>query len=280
MGISTPIGDLYQRIADAGWELKKVAWDDKSGEFYAIAADPMGKELYRSAKDEKTALGHLVMAIGQLPYHTANRMVTPWGTHFLHKLEDIAKAYANGPIYDPKAAAAFKGLADDASWRLPYIQKHIVLESTNHPSPYKSMDEFHKDLKKKRHLFVSEQDLDHPLWTPEQVQAFRVNHHVFGHGAANSQDMGWEGSNAAFAHHAPLLSPEAQGALFSQTLAPLAYQLTHGQRLPQKITLFPQFVDNAREIEHPGVHWPVHPAQSPIPQPEQKIKDETWDNLI
>jgi hypothetical protein len=115
-------------------------------------------------------------------------------------------------------------------------QLHI--EPTNDPAPYATADEMRKDVHEKRHYYLSRAGTSHPVWTSDQVAAFRAVHDILGHGVAGGH-YDWPGRNLAAAAHMPLLDPPSQQALFTETVGRQAALQTYGH-MPQKITLCSQ----------------------------------------
>jgi hypothetical protein len=261
-GISTPVSEIQEQIAHIGWETSKVKWDKKLGEYTAEARNPHGERVMKTGPDEATALGNLLMAVSRLHNvrSAAQYKVGMWSKHWGDKQRPIAEAYAQAPVYDPKAAVAFKELGDDSVRRLKVLQKHIHIEPTNDPHPYADAKEMSDDVHDKQHLHVTTAGLDHPLWNHEQALAFRAVHDILGH-AVSGGGFDWHGSNLAATAHMPLLTPTAQQALFSEVIGQNAYASHYRNHGPQKIALFPEFMDHHQESENPMAYTGIHPSQ-------------------
>lgn len=273
-GLSTPPQVMYDQISQAGWEMKKVQYDKKTGQMVAIAKNPFGEEIAKTGPDDATALGNLLHAILR-----RNHLRTPaqwkvgmWNTTWTDKLPEIAEAYSKAPVYDPKAAAAWKLLGDDSLHRMEVMGRHMHIEPTNDPVPYKNHKQMLDDIHKKRHISISKQDLDHPVWTPEQALAFRAVHHVLGHGVAGS-GFDWHGRNLAVSAHMPLLDPVAQQALFTEAIARPAYESYYRVNAPTKIAFIKDHIEPAQAEENPAGHRGIHPNVVPIPTkvPEMRL---------
>lgn len=278
-GISTPLQELYTKIGDLGWSVKKVGWDKKQECYLAVAQSPHGEQVEKTGKTDKTAVANLLLAVTrkQNMRTTAQWKVGMWKTMFTDQLQPIAEAYANAPTYDPKAAAAFKELADDSMHRGAVLQKQLHIEVTDNPEPYANAAEMAEDIHKRQHFVVSRAHSEHPVWTPEQNIAFRTVHDVLGH-AVSGGDFGWRGENMACAAHFPLLSANAQQALFTECIAQTGYAAYYRAFGPQKVVLFPQFTEGAQEAEGvaPGAQG-VHPSQTtaPVAMPSIPTSPET-----
>jgi 2'-5' RNA ligase len=187
-----------------------------------------------------------------------------WKTMFTDQLKDIAEAYAKAPVYDPKAAAAFKELADDSVRRAEVLKQQLHIEVVDDPEPYANAKEMADDIHQKRHFLVSRANCEHPLWSADQNIAFRIVHDVMGH-AVSGGDFGWQGENLACAAHFPLLSPNAQQALFTECIGQTAYSAYYRSFGPQKVALFPEFTDPSQAAENDPNHRGVHPSQMAAP---------------
>jgi hypothetical protein len=265
-GISTPAPELYAQIEQFGWTPTKVKWDNKLNAFAAEAKNAHGQKITKTGPDDKTALGNLLVAIARHNHMrtAAQHKLGMWKTMFTDQLKPIAEAYAKAPIYDQKAAAAFKELADDSTRRYEVLKGQLHIEVTDNPEPYANAQEMADDIHKKKHFMVSRANSEHPVWTVDQNVAFRVVHDVLGH-AVSGGDFGWQGENLACSAHFVLLTPTAQGALFSECLAQTAYAAFYRSFGPQKVALFPQFYEPAQAEENDPNHRGVHPSQSVAP---------------
>lgn len=257
---------LLHQIEQSPWEVSKIAWDSSQKQYYAEAKNPHGEALRKHGPDEKTAVGHLLVAIMR---HTQMRTSAQWKlgmwkTMFTDQLPAIAEAYAKAPVYDPKAATCFKELADDSTRRAAVIGQQLKVEIVDEPEPYKSSQEMADDIHRNKHFFVSRANCEHPVWTVDQNIAFRVVHDVLGH-AVSGGDFGWQGENLACAAHFPLLSPTAQGALFTECIGQTAYAAHYRSFGPQKVALFPEFFEPPQQAENGPGHMGIHPSQMAVP---------------
>src|SRR5271166_2688331 len=221
---SHSLRDLYTRIGDAGWSVKKVKFDKKDDEYVAEAKNDHGETLKGTGPDEAMAVRNLVLKVERKNHMRTAAMerIGMWANTWEDQLRPIAEAYAKAPIYDPKAAAAYKALADDSMRRADVLRRQLAVEEVNDPEPYPHAQAMADDIHKRQRFKVSTANSEHPLWTPDQNVAFRTVHDVLGH-AVSGGDFGWEGENKACAAHFPLLSPEAQKALFTECIAQTAY---------------------------------------------------------
>lgn len=269
-GVTTPISDLARAIQDQGWQLGQVQWDKALNAFTAVAISPHGEQVSKYGPDENTAVANTLLAVTRKNHMrtTAQFKVGMWRTNFHERQKEIAEAYRDAPIYDPKAVAAYKALGDDSMHRLHVLGSQLHIEPTNEPHPYKSADDMRKDVHEKRHYYLSRAGTQHPVWTSDQVAAFRAVHDILGHGVAGGH-YDWPGRVLAANAHFPLLEPVAQQALFAEAVARPAFNAVYGGG-PHKIALFPKFFDHMQSANNPSAHRGLHPSQTtaPVASPE------------
>jgi hypothetical protein len=255
-GVSTPVHELVRLIEEQGWEPGKIGFSN--GE-YVASASHQGEKVERGGPDQSTALANVLKVIVR-KHHIRSQVQQHLGmgkAEHVERMEEIASEYAKAPMYDPKAAPAWKELADDSTRRQETLSQQITVEYTDDPFPYASAKELREDVQEKKHLTVTTANSEHPLWTLEQVLAFRVVHDVMGYTVAGA-DFGWHGENMAFEAHRQLLSNTAQKALFTETIGQVAVT-THFGMLPAiKVTFLESFGEPPR---HPG----HHPSQTVAP---------------
>lgn len=271
---STSLRDLLQRIGDSGWSVAKIKFDKKEDEYVAEAKNAYGESIKKTGPDEQMATRNLLLAVERKNHmrSAALERIGAWKSDWTDQLQPIAEAYAKAPIYDPKAAAAYKALADDSMRRADVLRKQLAIEEVNDPEPYPHAQAMADDIHKRQRYKVSTANSEHPLWTPEQNTAFRIVHDVLGH-AVSGGDFGWEGENKACAAHFPLLSAEAQKALFSECIAQTAYGAHYRHFGPQKVALFPQFYEPVQKAEGVNPNFQgMHPSQSVAPTAMPAVK--------
>lgn len=263
-GVTTPLNELVDRIGEAGWELQKV--DFKSGSYFAKAKNPHGETIEKTGPTDATAVANVLVAI--LRRHRirteAQYKIGMWQSTFTDQLQPIAEAYSQLPVYDPKAAQAWKELADDSSHRAQILGQQLKIEVVDEPEPYANVQEMCQDVHQNKRFKVSRANCEHPVWTVDQNVAFRIVHDVMGH-CVSGGDFGWQGENLACAAHFPLLSANAQQALFVECIAQTAYAAYYRSFGPQKVGLMPQFLDPSQSQENPAAHTGIHPSQSVAP---------------
>ena len=262
MGITTPVRELLDEIHGRGWTVTKV--DTKDHQFFCQAKNPHGESVEKTGPTESTAIGNALLAIMRQETMRYTRKRASWGTTWDDQLADVAHAYAEAPVYDPKAASAWKELADDLLARTQVIQQQVQVEVVPDPHPYSTVQEMTEDIRKNRHVYVSSANAHHPLWSTEQVVAYRLCRDVLGHAVAGG-DYGWHGENQATAAMMPMLSPNAQKALFTESIGQAAYNGFYRALGPQKITFLDEALEDAQGAENDDGHGGLHPSQSIIP---------------
>lgn len=270
-GVTTPLRELYDEIHSRGWDVSKV--DIKDGQYVAICKNSSGEEVEKTGPDPQTALGHCLVGIMRQETMRFKGRVSAWDNTWEDKLAEIAQAYAEAPTYDPKAASAWKELAEDSMQRAKAIADQIRVEFTNDPNPYKDVNELADDIKNNQKVQISKANLAHPLWSSDQALAYRLVHDVLGHAQVGG-DWGWHGENGATAAHMPLLSPEAQRALFTEAIGQTAHNHFYRQLGPQKVVFLDDHLQTVQDAENAAGHGGVHPSQTLVPSGPPEIPEE------
>lgn len=271
-GLQIPVRELLDDIHSRGWTAD-VGFKDNA--YVATAKNPHGEEVEKTGPTDSTALGNLLLAIIRKETIRYQGRTSAWKNNWVQDLQPIAQAYAEASIYDPKAAGAWRELADDVLKRAELIGQQVRIEFTPDPEPYKTIDEMCEDVRQKQHISIPTASLTHPLWTTDQMLAYRVVVDVLGHCSAGA-DWGWHGTNLAAATLMPLFNPEAQKALFTELVGQTAYNTVYRSFGPQKITFLEDELDKIRKDEQKPGHGGVHPSQTVLPGqvPTFEIKDE------
>lgn len=249
-------------IHSRGWDVQKVDING-DGLYEATGKNPYGETLSKVGPDPNTALGHLL--IGVMRQETMRYPRTAaWTATWEHERPEIAQAYADAPVYDPKAAGAWKELGEDSQRRAEAIANQIRVDFTHDPYPYKDVNEMAEDIRNKQHVTISKANLAHPLWSSDQALAYRTVHDVLGHASVGG-DWGWHGENGATSAHMPLLSPNAQKALFTEAIGQAAHNSYFRQMAPQKVVFLDDYLTKVQERENAAGHSGIHPSQSLVP---------------
>lgn len=261
-GITTPLNELYNQIHVRGWTVKDVSF--KNGSYLCKIQNPHGESVERVGPDPSTAVGAALIYLIRREHVRGGHRLAMWGTTWTDKLEQVAKAYAQAPVFDPKAAGAWKELADDSVARSKVLAQQIQIEITDEPEPYQTSAEMAEDVHKNRKFKVSRANSHHPIWTVDQNVAFRIVHDILGHCVAGG-DFGWQGENLACAAHFPLLTPNAQKALFTECIGQTAYGAFYRSFGPQKVAFLDEYLEPVQSQENPPGHAGLHPTQSIAP---------------
>lgn len=270
-GITTPPRELYDEIHGRGWEVSKV---DVNGDglYEATVKNPYNESIAKVGPDPSTALGHCLVGIMRLEMMRQPRLAA-WTQTWETERPQIAEAYAEAPTYDPKAAGAWKELGEDSQRRAEAIANQLHVEFTHDPYPYKTVNDLQDDIRNKQHVMVSKANLSHPLWSSDQALAYRLTHDVLGHAAVGG-DWGWHGENGATAAHMPLLTPNAQKALFTESIGQAAHNSFYRNIAPQKVTYLDDFLTKIQERENAAGAHGLHPSQTLIPSGIPSIEDK------
>lgn len=260
-GITTPIRDLYHEIYLRGWDVGKVDWSN--GAYTARASNEYGEALEAQGVTDSDAVGNLLkLILRKESVRQPFARVAAWDLNTLqNRMEEIAWAYAQAPVYDPKAAPAWQELAQDSLARAETIKQQIDVEFVPDPEPYQSPTQMFDDIHNNGHIAISMSNSQHPVWSTDDNTAFRLVHDVLGH-AVSGGDFGWEGEIRACSSHAPLLSPLARQALFTECIAQTAAAAYYRSFFPQKVVMFDEMMTSIEEgMESQG----THPSQSLVP---------------
>lgn len=278
-GFSFTLPELHGEIAKTGWVVSKVKFDTKTNRYIATAKASHGEQLDSYGQNEQQALANLYLNITHRN-HARSSKIASWTYTFTDQLGPIAEAYSKAPVYEMKAAAAFLELGKDSVRRAHELEDHLEIRITNNPEPYKSHEKLNDDVRKRRRLEVSRANIEHPIWSEEQALAFRICHDVLGYVAANS-GWDWQGENEAFAAHASIIHEEAQKALFTQCIGHTAYATYYHAFGPQKVCLFPQFMDEAQDKMNPAKGYAgIHPSQTYAPVAVPAVKNDLKSSSI
>jgi GNAT superfamily N-acetyltransferase len=270
-GFSAPVKELYDSIHEAGWSVEKVALT--GDQYKATAKDPeSGTKIEGVGPTDNAALGHLLMEITKYQSIAHQAKLSKWEKTWEDELQYIAMAYAEAPIYDPKAVSGWKELADDSDKRAEAIAREIKVELVNDPVPYLSVDDMIEDVRDKQKIKISIAGTEHPIWSSDEVLAFRLVHNVIGH-CAGGGGWGWKGENLATAAHMAVLDPVAQKALFTETIGQSAFTAYYGTSV-QKITFLEELIDEAQKSENKPGWGGTHPSQTVLPGKIPSIEKE------
>lgn len=271
MEVATPQSDLYAKLLNLGWTLRKI--DFKQGVYTAKAENQTtGQEIERAAKSPEMALAAVLryaVAANEVRRFAATKFAA-WDSDWSGNSSDIAQAYAQMPAFEQKAVPAWKALAAEANVQATAIKKQITVEVVDDPDPYMDVKQLIEDVHQNRHVSVSRANSDHPVWTVEDVVNFRTVLDVIGH-AQRGADFSYSGEVKAAETWMPLLSPLAREALFTEVIGRGAYDKSFRGNAPHKIGLLSQFLHPVQEKQGEHVWIPHGGLPELAPQEEQPM---------
>ena len=166
------------------------------------------------------------------------------------QIETVGNWYANAPMVDAGAEAAYRAMAEDTARQFDMLTSPAgrgglgVDVSVTDIDPYdtskiEGVRRMIDDMNNRRLAVLSTQTTGgHPFFTNDQNDMFRAVHDAFGHGATG-RGFNRHGEEAAYRSHARMYSPEARPALASETRAQNAYVNQFGDFGPQKMVTLP-----------------------------------------
>lgn len=236
--------EIRKRIGAMGWA---VSIDQKQGVWQARAKAVKGKghkpitRVGTSPDWALWALYHHLVNRNMMRVHAAHEKFSAWNTPWHNMSEEIARAYAEAPVYDSKAEPHWQSLANESQKQADAIRNQVRVERTAEPDPYLNIRDMTNDVHKNQHLFVSTHHLDHPYWNKDQHLNFKIAHAILGN-AHSGGDHTWLGRNLATAHHMPMITAPAREALFMDRIARPAYRHHYDGEAPHKITTLSHFL--------------------------------------
>lgn len=167
------------------------------------------------------------------------------------QIEQVGRWYADAPMLDPKAEAAYRLMREETGRQFDVLTKPTsqgglgVDVSVTSGDPYDTFKlsgvrELVDDLNNRRLRVLSTASTGgHPFFTNDQNDMFRAVHDAFGHGATG-RGFNRHGEEAAYRSHARMYSPEARPAMGAETRAQNAYVNLFGDFGPQKMVMLPE----------------------------------------
>jgi 2'-5' RNA ligase len=233
-GVTATPAEITGLIENQGWSVKSVKW--KKDSFLAEVTSAHGEKLDAKGHTQADALAAALLRVYKTNAARAHRARTAamdqaW-LKLIPMVGDVAQAYAKAPFYDMKAGLAWHELAVDSQRRADEIHRQLTVEIVDDPQPYQDAPKMYEDIRKKRHLFVSRSNSQHPLWALQDVINFRIVHQVMGYAAADAP-FGWAGEVQASSAHSQLLSANAKRALLSDRVGQMAFATFYGQFSPK-----------------------------------------------
>lgn len=177
-------------------------------------------------------------------------------TQSADRIRQLGHAYDSLPNHDPQAVPHYEAMRHEVNNQYDHLTKRmgINVQSVDH-DPYRNAHEMIHDLHNNKRLQVMKTSLTghHPYFSDEDNDKFRAVHDAFGH-AGTGRDFDRHGEEAAFHAHARMFSPEARGALATETRGQNGSLIKNGQFGPQKIALLPRHFWTPEGIKREAVH--------------------------
>lgn len=194
--------------------------------------------------------------------HIPNHLARGYGNVSITRpaTEAIGRAYDSLPDFDPKAAPAFKQMAEETGRQYDFMTKPrsrggmgLNVEVTK-DDPYQEdgvygiINHVRDDIRENNRIKVlsTASTGGHPIFSNDQNDMFRAVHDVFGHlGSGRGVDR--HGEEAAFQKHASMFSPVARQALAAETRGQnSSLHVNNGEFSPQKVALLPERMQGAQ----------------------------------
>lgn len=262
-GVTATPAEVTKLIEDQGWTVNNVKWTKDS--YVAQATNPHGEKKDAKGPTSQDALAQLLLIVYKLNASRASASRLAAITHewlqLINDVSEVAQAYSKLPAYDMKASLAWHELSVDSKRRAAEIHRQLKVEVVDNPQPYPTAVEMFQDIRKKKHVFISRANVDHPLWSMEDVINFRLVHMVMGFAAADAP-FGYAGEVMASSAHAQLLSANAKRALLTDRVGQSAYGYFYGHFVPK--IAFMGDIEKLIGLEGDTATG-VHPSQTIVP---------------
>lgn len=155
------------------------------------------------------------------------------------RIHHLSREYERLPLFDRAAVPHFEAMRDEVNHQFDHLTNRMGIraEFVDH-DPYRNAHEMAEDLRNNRRIQVlkTEKTGGHPFFSDLENDRFRTVHDAFGH-AGTGRDFDGHGEEAAFHAHARMFSPQARGALASETRGQNGYVIAHDEFGPQKIAV-------------------------------------------
>lgn len=160
-----------------------------------------------------------------------------------HSFDDylklVSNAYIKATKYDSTVVHHWKAL-NQADYNLfKRLQSKIKVDFVN-GEPYNNAQEMSNDVKQNKHLSISKDNNEHPIFSPQDNLVFRAVHDYFAHVIVGAP-FGGRGEIKAYNTHCKLFPKEAVPALFTEVVGQASVAVTTGNFPEQKIALLHGF---------------------------------------
>lgn len=164
-------------------------------------------------------------------------------------ITDLGHEYDRLPMHDPDADKHFYAMRNEVNQQFHHMTHNmgIKVHVTDH-DPYKDVHELADDVRNNHQIKVlgTHATGGHAFFSNEENDRFRAVHDLFGH-LGTGRDFDRHGEEAAYQAHARMFSPQARGALASETRGQNGSLIVNQRFGPQKIALLPH------RLWHPGL---------------------------
>lgn len=215
-------------VLAASWEDQQRRLADPAGWSSRVVFDPW-KDGVAGARAFNRAYG--LPDPMRLDYHQV--MQTP------DRIRDVGRHYDSLHDYDPAAEASYGAMARDVDKQFDHLTNRMGVDvEVVDFDPYPDVHAMVDDLRNNRRMQVlsTEATGGHPFFDNATNDKFRAVHDAFGHGAIG-RSFDRHGEEAAYLAHAQMFTPEAQGALATETRGQNASLILNGEFGPQKMAL-------------------------------------------
>lgn len=147
------------------------------------------------------------------------------------------------PDFDPAAVPSYDAFRRDIGDQFNHATKRLGIrpEFVDH-DPYRDIHDLTDDVNRNKRLKVLKTATTggHPYLSDEDNDKFRFVHDLYGH-AATGRSFDRHGEQAAYLAHSGMFSPEAQGALATETRGQNGSLILNGEFPKQKVALLPEY---------------------------------------
>lgn len=158
------------------------------------------------------------------------------------RIKDLGHHYDALPTYSADAIPHFEAMRKEVNDQYDHLTNRmgVKVQVTDH-DPYKNAHEMAHDLRTNRRIQVlgTHTTGAHPFFSDDENDRFRAVHDAFGHAGAG-RDFDAHGEEAAWHAHSRMFSPQARGAMTSETRGQNGSVIMHSDFGPQKVALLPK----------------------------------------
>ena len=164
----------------------------------------------------------------------------------------IGQHYLSMPSHDPAALPAYHAMGEEVGKQFDFMTKPRskggmgIDVSSQGEDPYQEggfhnvVKNLRADVEENQHVSVlsTKATGGHPVFSNDRNDMFRAVHDVFGH-LGSGRAVDFDGEDAAYQKHAAMFSPQARGALASETRGQNSALRMTGEFPEQKVGVLP-----------------------------------------